>query len=67
MYKLEEYMSYMNDADIIKQNLKELLLSVFVDATEEEIDKVIISNYEVLSNWKLDDFQNLLNYLKENK
>lgn len=60
-------MSYMNDADIIKQNLKELLLSVFVDATEEEIDKVIISNYEVLSNWKLDDFQNLLNYLKENK
>ena len=67
MYKLEEYMSYMNDADIIKQNLKELLLSVFVDATEEEIDKVIISNYEVLSNWKLDDFQKLLNYLKENK
>ena len=67
MYKLEEYMSYMSDADIIKQNLKELLLSVFVDATEEEIDKVIISNYEVLSNWKLDDFQNLLNYLKENK
>lgn len=67
MYRLEEYMSYMNDADIIKQNLKELLLSVFVDATEEEIDKVIISNYEVLSNWKLDDFQNLLNYLKENK
>lgn len=60
-------MSYMNDADIIKQNLKELLLSVFVDATEEEIDKVIISNYEVLSNWKLEDFQNLLNYLKENK
>ena len=60
-------MSYMNDADIIKQNLKELLLSVFVDATEEEIDKVILSNYEVLSNWKLDDFQNLLNYLKENK
>lgn len=60
-------MSYMNDADIIKQNLKELLLSVFVDATEEEIDKVIISNYEVLSSWKLDDFQNLLNYLKENK
>ena len=60
-------MSYMNDADIIKQNLKELLLSVFVDATEEEIDKVIISNYEVLSNWKLDDFQKLLNYLKENK
>lgn len=60
-------MSYMSDADIIKQNLKELLLSVFVDATEEEIDKVIISNYEVLSNWKLDDFQNLLNYLKENK
>ena len=60
-------MSYMSDADIIKQNLKELLLSVFVDATEEEIDKVIISNYKVLSNWKLDDFQNLLNYLKENK
>lgn len=60
-------MSYMSDADIIKQNLKELLLSVFVGITEEDIDKVILENYEVLSNWKLENFQKFLDYLKEHR
>ena len=57
----------MEAKERIKEKLKNLLREVYVDAYEEDFDKVIEENENVISSWDETILDNLIKFVKEGK
>ena len=55
----------MSDIDIIKTELKALLKKSLVGVTDEELDEMILNNYDTFKDWDLTEFRALADYVKE--
>lgn len=57
----------MEAKERIKEKLKNLLREVYVDAYEEDFDKVIEENEDVISSWDETILDNLIKFVREGK